>query len=215
MRRRSIVAPLILLLGDFIMTRLFKMIIIYGFLLTLGACVPMTFENYTTGSGMEDCNVVTVNINGKKEDFMISAYIPVLGAVPKEYVPEGDELWIAIYAFRRSYDGDPSYVARHDVPMLYSTQDAYVKSENGNITKAYPEIYFSQKNGPIAADHQQMVNINVPQTKYLRFNTLRRPGSEWRLHLGKITINDVPTEFSDFKIIFRKDKVVWKPLMMP
>jgi hypothetical protein len=181
---------------------------ICGFLPTLGACVPITIENYITGSGTEAKHLITTSINNKKEDFMIYAYLPA-----SEGIPKGDELWITIGGFRRSYDGDPNNVLRRDVPMLYSAQDAYVKDESGKITKADPEIYSSQKNGPITVIHQQVVNINVPETIYLRFDALRLPGSEWKLHLGKITINNESTEIPDFTILFRKKKVIWKPLM--
>jgi|GEM_PF-5335542 len=203
------------------MTRLFKVIAICGLLLTLGACaVPVTFKNYTTGDVWgSDRKDITVKINGKKELFFILASIPSSKDSTSEDIVKSNELWVNVYVTRVSSERDPINVYYHDVPVLYSAQDAYVKDENGKITKADPEIYFAkigrngQKDGPIASFHQQTVDINSKDIWiYLRFNTPRLPGSQWKLHLGQATINNVSIELPDFTILFRKDKIFWKPV---
>jgi hypothetical protein len=100
------------------------------------------------------------------------------------------------------------------IPMLYSTEFAYVEKEDGSRISAEPEIRFSSRSDPdqpgeivgakvvdLNSDEVQMTNKHgwsLYGDVYIKFNMPPPlPTSRWKVHLGRVVLGDNPTEIPE------------------
>jgi hypothetical protein len=135
-------------------------------------------------------------------------------------ISNGDEpiskesFWVRITGFtegRRIFRGGQWSDGAKSIPMLYSTEFAYIEFEDGSRAKAEGAIYSSSSKNP---DHpgevisERFVDLNSDEIQlsnkhnwsnygsiYVKFYTRTPPPTaRWKLHLGKITLGDEITE---------------------
>lgn len=121
-----------------------------------------------------------------------------------------DAFWVRITAFhhgRKWYNAHHGWTSGDEgIPMLYSTQYAYVENSDGDRVWAEPDIYLvsavtSAK--PDTSIGQGIIDINSDElhrrnrfnspygSVYIKFDTKPpQPGSDWIINLGKIKIGD-------------------------
>jgi hypothetical protein len=129
--------------------------------------------------------------------------------------------WVAISGWnveRKSYQaqhggGYKWSEGTEGIPMLYSTDLAYMESDDGTVVRADPGLYFSDTQDPDKPGRwikNGIVDINsddIQLTKkrgnyiyssiYMRFNMPPpKPQAQWKIHLGRIFVDgqavDIP-----------------------
>lgn len=125
-----------------------------------------------------------------------------------------DVFWVRMVAWN---EGRKSYMREHGrgfqwtdgkqgIPILYSTENAFVESDEGAVVHADPGLYFNDaakrdkpgqwiKNGAVDINSDEIQRANKPGTSlygrvYLRFKMLPpKPQAQWKLHLGRVSVD--------------------------
>lgn len=107
------------------------------------------------------------------------------------------------------------------IPMLYSTEYAYVEKPDGSMVPAASEMYFTndkEATAPGKRIDQSVVDLNSDKLHfsnkvgnymypsiYIRFDTLPPvPGDEWVIHLGKVQIGDELIDIPSRRLCMRE-----------
>lgn len=132
--------------------------------------------------------------------------------------------WIRIRGFtkgRKAFTRGRWEGGTDGIPMLYSTEYAYVEKEDGTRISAEPEIRFSSKNDPdqpgeivgatavdLNSDQVQLTNKHgwsLYGSVYIKFNMPPPlPTSRWKVHLGRVALGGDQTEIPVQDICFTK-----------
>lgn len=172
----------------------------------------------------------TSEVDGKKTEFLFSPEI-----TNEDEPIDAEVFWVRIVAFNkdrkyyyRNRDGYGMrwYDGAEAVPMLYSTEHAFIEADDGTVIKAAPGIYFADQR-----DHAKpgrwistgMVNINSDEIQlsnksgnslygrvYIKFDTKPpRPDAQWRLHLGRVNIKGESVALQPHDLCTRKGSSQW------
>lgn len=132
--------------------------------------------------------------------------------------------WIRITGFtdgRKSFQRGQWNAGDQGIPMLYSTEYAYIEKKDGTRIQAGHAIHLSSKKDPDqpgVALRDKVVDLNSDEIQlsnkhgwslygsvYIKFNTPPPlPLSQWKLHLGRIELGDKTVEIPVQSLCFNK-----------